>query len=351
MSYVGVVPSETVPVSIAARARSPRVAPGTPVACLARRRGIPSAPCERTNSAAPQAGQSSTSSRSPGKRSSVCTAPGGSSTAIGGSAPRSSRSLSPANSPGPAGQSQHRIGRGPRHAGQGGRGINRANHNAREHPERAMSSPRAPGSRSIRNSGPSRRDPVLRYLTRTSVEPVESAVDGLWVDDEDVAEERLVDQAPLVGRGVLRAAHYPGPKVAQRHDEARSRARDRPRRPERPRPEKPRRPERPDRTKENPRAAFLASGSPFDQMAEREGFEPSMEFNPHTRLAGECLQPLGHLSGAGQSRPLPAARRSPPGPPAVRPNAVGSPAGRVPSMSGRTRRGGRAVECGGLENR
>ena len=33
-----------------------------------------------------------------------------------------------------------------------------------------------------------------------------------------------------------------------------------------------------------------------DKMAEREGFEPSMEFNPHTRLAGECLQPLGHLS-------------------------------------------------------
>ncbi len=34
----------------------------------------------------------------------------------------------------------------------------------------------------------------------------------------------------------------------------------------------------------------------YEQMAEREGFEPSMEFNPHTRLAGECLQPLGHLS-------------------------------------------------------
>ena len=29
---------------------------------------------------------------------------------------------------------------------------------------------------------------------------------------------------------------------------------------------------------------------------EREGFEPSMEVSPHTRLAGECLQPLGHLS-------------------------------------------------------
>jgi site-specific DNA recombinase len=37
-------------------------------------------------------------------------------------------------------------------------------------------------------------------------------------------------------------------------------------------------------------------GSYFDQMAERAGFEPAMEFNPHTRLAGECLQPLGHLS-------------------------------------------------------
>jgi hypothetical protein len=29
-----------------------------------------------------------------------------------------------------------------------------------------------------------------------------------------------------------------------------------------------------------------------------------MEFNPHTRLAGECLQPLGHLSRAGQSKPF-----------------------------------------------
>ena len=30
--------------------------------------------------------------------------------------------------------------------------------------------------------------------------------------------------------------------------------------------------------------------------AERAGFEPAMEISPHTRLAGECLQPLGHLS-------------------------------------------------------
>src|ERR1035438_69437 len=32
------------------------------------------------------------------------------------------------------------------------------------------------------------------------------------------------------------------------------------------------------------------------RKTERAGFEPAMEFNPHTRLAGECLQPLGHLS-------------------------------------------------------
>ena len=31
-------------------------------------------------------------------------------------------------------------------------------------------------------------------------------------------------------------------------------------------------------------------------MAEREGFEPSVEYNPHTRLAGEHHRPLGHLS-------------------------------------------------------
>ncbi len=37
--------------------------------------------------------------------------------------------------------------------------------------------------------------------------------------------------------------------------------------------------------------------------AERAGFEPAMEFEPHTRLAGECLQPLGHLSrGSCQCR-------------------------------------------------
>jgi hypothetical protein len=40
----------------------------------------------------------------------------------------------------------------------------------------------------------------------------------------------------------------------------------------------------------------LGRGSQLGQMAERAGFEPAMEFNPHTRLAGECLQPLGHLS-------------------------------------------------------
>ncbi len=32
------------------------------------------------------------------------------------------------------------------------------------------------------------------------------------------------------------------------------------------------------------------------KVAEREGFEPSVEVSPHTRLAGEHLRPLGHLS-------------------------------------------------------
>ena len=32
-------------------------------------------------------------------------------------------------------------------------------------------------------------------------------------------------------------------------------------------------------------------------LAEREGFEPSMGDKAHTPLAGERLQPLGHLSG------------------------------------------------------
>ena len=34
-------------------------------------------------------------------------------------------------------------------------------------------------------------------------------------------------------------------------------------------------------------------------MAEREGFEPSDHITAVTRLAGECLQPLGHLSICG----------------------------------------------------
>jgi hypothetical protein len=31
-------------------------------------------------------------------------------------------------------------------------------------------------------------------------------------------------------------------------------------------------------------------------LAEKERFELSMEVSPHTRLAGERLQPLGHFS-------------------------------------------------------
>ncbi len=32
------------------------------------------------------------------------------------------------------------------------------------------------------------------------------------------------------------------------------------------------------------------------KMAEREGFEPSVQFKLHNALAGRHLQPLGHLS-------------------------------------------------------
>ena len=50
------------------------------------------------------------------------------------------------------------------------------------------------------------------------------------------------------------------------------------------------------RAKANRDPAFRGHGLKSKQMAERGGFEPPMEFDPHTRLAGECLQPLGHLS-------------------------------------------------------
>ena len=37
-------------------------------------------------------------------------------------------------------------------------------------------------------------------------------------------------------------------------------------------------------------------------MAESEGFEPSVRFNPHNALAGHHLQPLGQLSAEGRIR-------------------------------------------------
>ena len=38
-------------------------------------------------------------------------------------------------------------------------------------------------------------------------------------------------------------------------------------------------------------------------LAERPGFEPGVPVSQYTRLAGECLQPLGHLSVRRQSPP------------------------------------------------
>ncbi len=84
------------------------------------------------------------------------------------------------------------------------------------------------------------------------------------------------------------------------------------------------------RGKRPDRALPASAISNFFKMAERAGFEPAMEFNPHTRLAGECLQPLGHLSlDGGASVELVAERVASAGP----------------------RKGGRAVECTGSENR
>src|SRR5215210_2039627 len=50
-----------------------------------------------------------------------------------------------------------------------------------------------------------------------------------------------------------------------------------------------------------PRIATRPGPSPCGAEAERAGFEPAMGFKPHTRLAGECLQPLGHLSRGERS--------------------------------------------------
>gem|GEM_PF-5206269 len=44
--------------------------------------------------------------------------------------------------------------------------------------------------------------------------------------------------------------------------------------------------------------ALLETENMWD-VAGRKGFEPSRRFNPPTPLAGERLQPLGHLPGAG----------------------------------------------------
>ena len=44
-------------------------------------------------------------------------------------------------------------------------------------------------------------------------------------------------------------------------------------------------------------------------VAEREGFEPSIHFWAYAPLAGECLRPLGHLSGQARDCTFP--RRAP----------------------------------------
>jgi site-specific DNA recombinase len=98
-------------------------------------------------------------------------------------------------------------------------------------------------------------------------------------------------------------------------------------------------------------------GSYVQRMAERAGFEPAMEFDPHTRLAGECLQPLGHLSrlGTAEFRGCRTARaralRSF-GPCARRRADLPEPLGAVVSLRAVVPGGvAELVECDGLENR
>ena len=82
-----------------------------------------------------------------------------------------------------------------------------------------------------------------------------------------------------------------------------------------------------------PWAAAQEAGPPRRRPrgGERRGRDsnPRIGLTPINRLAGGCLQPLGHLSARGPYR-----------------------SGRSPErLAGPARRGGRAVECGGLENR
>ena len=86
--------------------------------------------------------------------------------------------------------------------------------------------------------------------------------------------------------------------------------------------------------------------------AEREGFEPAMEREPHTRLAGECLQPLGHLSRESASlavhehasRPPTDPRPAPPAAPVLprrRPSGDRSRPRLADPVAGLARRSGR----------
>src|SRR5271170_4012740 len=66
------------------------------------------------------------------------------------------------------------------------------------------------------------------------------------------------------------------------------------------------RPKPAERLSDPERIGWCATRGRLAHETERAGFEPAMEFDPHTRLAGECLQPLGHLSREGDASVEPA---------------------------------------------
>jgi hypothetical protein len=106
------------------------------------------------------------------------------------------------------------------------------------------------------------------------------------------------------------------------------------------------------RQAESTARASMQDLTPGWSEAEKEGFEPSRQgFSPPNALAGRRLQPLGHFSAGSQNTASPLEARPPRE--LLRSRTRGPRASEIPTglLCAQPRRGGRAVECGGLENR
>ena len=170
MSYVGSCPCESTTVSSAGSGRSPRPGPPTPGGCWSKPAGSTAPGRTWQGAHRRQDGQPPEASRSRGRRSSDCTAPGPASKPAGSDA-RSSRSRPPESSPGSCGRSpkpSEPEARQQRHpVGWVGGGPARAGN-----PRLTMSNPPPGRPRSILDSGSPRRTMVLRsqpaYISLTA---------------------------------------------------------------------------------------------------------------------------------------------------------------------------------------